>query len=135
MSTQLFYRITDGIRVTVRPVFAPAHSDATEPRYVFVYHIRIENVSDRTAQLLWRHWYIHDDAGEDSEVEGEGVIGEQPVLAPGDAHDYESFCVLRAPTGHMEGYYEFSRPDGSSFRVDIPRFILDARTDGASHDA
>ena len=136
MNTQLFYRITDGIRVTVRPVFAPAHSDAAEPRYVFVYHVRIENVSDRTAQLLWRHWYIHDDAAGDSEVEGEGVIGEQPVLAPGDAHDYESFCVLRAPTGHMEGYYEFSRPDGSSFRVEIPRFILDARPDdGASYDA
>lgn len=134
--SRLYYRITDGIRVTVRPTFAREHSDPAEPRYVFVYHIRIENVSDQTAQLLWRHWYIHDPVGGDSEVEGEGVIGEQPVLAPGDAHEYESFCVLRAPAGHMEGYYDFTRPDGSSLRVQIPRFMLDAAADGAaSHDA
>jgi ApaG protein len=136
VSAPLFYQITDGIRVTVRPSFAPAHSDASDPRFVFVYHIRIENVGDCTAQLLWRHWYIHDPVGGDSEVEGEGVVGEQPVLAPGDAHEYESFCVLRAPVGHMEGYYDFRRPDGSSLRVRIPRFVLDAAADGTpTHDA
>lgn len=124
--TALFYRITNDIRVTVRPTFAPAHSDVAEPRYVFVYHIRIENVGEDPAQLRWRHWYIHDAAAGDSEVEGEGVIGEQPVLGPGATHEYESFCVLRGPRGHMEGSYEFSRPDGSRFNVEIPRFILDA---------
>jgi ApaG protein len=121
----MFYRMTEGIRITVRPDYAPEHSDVLEPRYVFVYRIRIENTGDHTAQLLWRHWYIHDAAAGTSEVEGEGVVGEQPVLAPGDTHEYESFCVLQGPAGHMEGYYEFSRPDGSKFRADIPRFPLD----------
>jgi ApaG protein len=129
----MFYHITEGVRITVRPEYAPEHSDPLEPRYVFVYRIRIENMSNRTAQLLWRHWYIHDEVAGDSEVEGEGVVGEQPVLAPGDSHDYESFCVLRGPRGHMEGFYEFTRPDGSSFRAAIPRFILDA-AGGAAPD-
>jgi ApaG protein len=120
----IFYRSTDGMRITVRPSFVPEHSDPMEPRYVFAYHVRIENTCDRTAQLLWRHWYIHDVVAGDSEVEGEGVVGEQPVIAPGEAHEYESFCVLRGPLGHMDGYYEFRRPDRTSFRADIPRFPL-----------
>ena len=119
-----YYRLTEGMRITVLPMYAVEHSDANEPRHVFVYHIRIENVGDRTAQLLWRHWYIHDDLEGDSEVEGEGVIGETPVLAPGDTHDYESFCILKGTTGWMEGYYEFKRPDGTAFRAAIPRFQL-----------
>lgn len=122
--SNFFYCLTDGIRITVLPTYAPEHSDPDEPRFVFVYHIRIENVSSRTAQLLWRHWYIHDDSAGDSEVEGEGVIGEQPILAPGDVHEYESFCVLRGPTGTMRGYYEFRAADGSSFRAEIPVFAL-----------
>jgi ApaG protein len=122
----IFYRMTEGMRITVRPQFAPEHSDAMEPRYVFIYRIRIENAGERTAQLMWRHWYIHDVVAGDSEVEGEGVIGEQPVIAPGETHEYESFCVLRGPLGHMEGYYEFRRPDRTSFRAEIPRFTLNA---------
>jgi ApaG protein len=125
----MFYQITEGIRITVRPGFAPEHSDVLEPRYVFVYRIRIENMSDRTAQLVWRHWLIHDEVAGDTEVEGEGVVGEQPVLAPGDSHEYESFCVLRGPAGYMEGYYEFTRPDRTTFRAAIPRFTLSV--DGA----
>lgn len=128
----LYYRITNDVRVSVRPRFAPEHSDETEPRFVFIYHIRVENVGSRTAQLRWRHWYIHDEVAGDSEVEGEGVVGEQPVLAPGDVHEYESFCVLRGPTGHMEGYYEFRRADGSEFKVAVPRFQLDAHSRGAA---
>src|SRR5829696_672853 len=85
---QLYYRITNDVRVSVRPRFAPEHSDEMEPRWVFVYRIRIENVGSRTAQLRWRHWYIHDIVAGDSEVEGEGVVGEQPVIAPGEAHEY-----------------------------------------------
>ncbi|MGH7464593.1 MAG: Co2+/Mg2+ efflux protein ApaG, partial [Longimicrobiales bacterium] len=123
---------TDGIRITVQPRYAADHSDAAEPRHVFVYHIRIENVSDRTAQLLWRHWDIHDDALlDDTEVEGEGVVGEQPVLEPGDVHEYESFCVLRGTRGWMQGWYEFVRLDGSKFRAEVPRFDLDARAGAA----
>lgn len=123
-----YHRVTAGIRITVNPVYAPDHSEPAEPRYLFVYHIRIENVSDATVQLLWRHWYIHDDLAGDSEVEGEGVIGQQPVLAPGDLHEYESYCVLSSRTGWMEGYYEFKRTDGTRFRAEIPRFALIANS-------
>lgn len=126
---QIFHRMTNGIRITVRPVYAEEHSDPMEPRFVFVYFIRIENQGDRTAQLLWRHWFIHDVVGGDSEVAGEGVVGETPVLAPGDVHEYHSFCVLRGPAGHMEGFYEFRTPDGTQFRADIPRFLLRAEPD------
>lgn len=121
-----YYRSTNGIRITVSPRFAPEHSDVQEPRYLFVYHIRIENVGDRTVQLLWRHWYIHDSVGGDTEVQGEGVIGEQPVLAPGDVHEYESFCVLQGRTGSMVGTYLFRSPDGSEFEAEIPKFDLQA---------
>jgi ApaG protein len=122
---RLYHAITDGIRVTVRPIFAPDHSDPDEPRFVFIYHIRIENLGTVTAQLRWRHWFIHDEIGGDSEVEGEGVVGRMPLLAPGELHEYQSFCVLRAPTGHMHGYYLFRRSDdGTELRVAIPRFDL-----------
>ena len=124
----LYHRAGDDVRISVLPRFMAEHSDPEEPRYVFVYHIRIENVGERTAQLLWRHWYIHDDAEGDSEVEGEGVVGEQPVIAPNDVHEYESFCVLKGPRGWMEGYYEFRRTDGTTFRGEIPRFELSAES-------
>jgi ApaG protein len=122
----LFHRVTEGIRVTATPFYLRARSDPGAPRYVFTYRIRIENVGDGTATLRWRHWYIHDAAAGDSEVQGEGVVGEEPTLAPGEVHEYESFCVLQGPEGHMEGYYVMERPDGSSFRVVIPRFLLRA---------
>ncbi|HSL71150.1 MAG TPA: ApaG domain, partial [Longimicrobiales bacterium] len=81
----------------------------------------------RTAQLYWRHWYITDPVAGPSEVQGEGVVGEQPVLAPGDVHEYESFCVLESPRGSMEGYYRFRRSDGEELKVTIPRFELSTR--------
>jgi ApaG protein len=125
----LFYRITDGIRVTAAPFYLPRESDPREPRYAFAYRIRIENVGDVPARLRWRHWYIHDPVAGDSEVQGEGVVGEQPLLAPGNVHEYQSFCVLRAPAGHMEGYYVMERPDGTSFQAAIPRFELRTAVD------
>lgn len=120
-------KTTNGVRITVQPVFAPEHSDTREPRFVFVYFIRVDNVGDSTIKLLWRHWFIHDDAAGDSEVEGEGVVGEQPVIAPGDFHEYNSYCILRGFTGHMEGWYDFQSTAGEQFRADIPRFQLDAQ--------
>ena len=119
-----FYRISEGIRITVRPTYSVEHSDPRRSYYVFIYQIRIENVGAGPAQLRWRHWYIHDPVAGDQEVEGEGVVGVQPLLEPGEVHEYESYCVLRAPDGHMEGYYEFTRPNGSTFRAQIPRFDL-----------
>lgn len=129
-ATTFFYRITNGVRITVRPLHLPEHSEPREPRYVFAYFIRIENVGDQPAQLLRRRWLIHDSIGEDTEVEGEGVVGEQPLIPPGGVHQYQSFCILKSPRGHMEGYYTFVRTDGTSFEAVIPRFELDAR--GAS---
>lgn len=115
---------TDGIRVSAQPFYVAEHSDPEEQRYVFAYRVRIENVGDQEAQLVWRHWYIHDPVAGDSEVEGEGVVGEQPTLTPGDVHEYQSFCVLEGPEGSMAGFYEFRRPDGSRFNATIPSFVF-----------
>lgn len=123
---ELFYRMTEGLRITVRPRYSPEHSDVGEHRFVFIYRIRIENVGTEPAQLLWRRWHIHDPVGGDSEVEGEGVVGRKPILHPGAVHEYESFCVLQGPNGHMEGSFLFRRPGGREFDVPIPRFILRA---------
>lgn len=121
-----FYRESEGIRITVRPAFLAEQSSPVLGQYVFAYHIRIENVSTLAAQLRTRHWRIHDPVAGDSIVEGEGVVGEQPHLLPGQVHEYRSFCVLKAPHGWMEGHYRFVREDGSAFRAVIPRFDLDA---------
>lgn len=128
MQTPFYYRLSNGIRITVRPQYLPDRSRPAIGEFVFAYLVRIENVSDRTAQLLRRRWLIHDSIGEDQVVEGDGVVGQQPVLAPGEVHEYQSFCVLRSQSGHMEGQYFFEAEDGASFAADIPRFLLDART-------
>jgi ApaG protein len=125
-SRPFFYRETEGIRITVRPAFLAEQSNPVLGQFVFGYHIRIENVSPTAAQLRTRHWRIHDPVGGDSIVEGDGVVGEQPHLLPGQVHEYRSFCVLKSPHGWMEGSYRFVREDGSGFRATIPRFTLDA---------
>lgn len=119
-----YEKSTQGIRVRVRPSFSLADSEPAEGMFVFAYTINMANESDTTAQLLFRHWRIHDAAGDDSTVDGEGVVGEQPVLRPGDSHEYQSYCVLRSPVGYMEGYYTFTRGSGDEFRVEVPRFHL-----------
>lgn len=124
-----FYRETDGIRITVRPRYLADQSLPHALRYVFAYFVRIENVGSVGAQLRSRRWRIHDDVGEDTEVVGDGVIGEQPLLPPGAVHEYNSFCVLKSASGWMEGYYTFAREDGTRFRAEIPRFLLDASAD------
>ncbi len=121
-----YEKTTEGIRVLVRPSFSLPYSEPEDGRFVFTYLVKMENQSDEVAQLLFRHWHIHDSQGEDSELEGEGVLGEQPSLAPGKSHVYESFCVLQSPVGFMEGYYTFVRPNGEKFRVNVPRFDLRA---------
>ncbi len=100
-----YYRLTHGIRVTVRPRYLAEHSRPERGRYVFQYHVRLENVGPRAAQLRSRRWMVHDSTGESTEIQGEGVVGEQPVLRPGGVHEYRSFCVLKSPQGYMEGQY------------------------------
>jgi ApaG protein len=116
--------VTNGVRVEVEALFLPEQSDLVEDRYVFAYRIVITNQSDHTVQLMRRHWLIHDGSGGIREVEGEGVVGEQPVLEPGSSHEYTSGAVLESPSGTMKGTYEMHRQDGSVVEVTIPEFQL-----------
>lgn len=125
MGRPFFYRQTADIRITVRPSYVPEESYPEQARYVFAYAVRIENVGGAPSQLLSRRWLIHDSTGEVTEVVGDGVVGEQPTLAPGGVHEYQSFCVLKSPSGTMEGQYFFTAPDGTRFAADIPRFVLE----------
>ncbi len=120
---------TDGITVRVAPNFLSDQSAPSQSRWFWSYHIRIENHGDQPVQLQTRHWRITDARGEVSHVTGDGVVGEQPVLAPGGSHDYVSGCPLPTPTGTMEGAYGFLREDGSHFLAAIPRFVLAAPVD------
>ena len=121
-----YEKATEGIRVRVEPYFSLAESSPAEGTFVFTYHVEVANEGAVAAQLLFRHWLIHDATGEDTEVDGEGVVGIQPHLDPGESHRYQSFCVLRSPSGYMEGYYTFERAGGGRFRVDVPRFDFTA---------
>jgi len=112
------------IRVQVRPEYAEEHSDVDEGRYVFVYHISIQNEGSLGARLLRRRWTITDADGHVQEVEGEGVIGEQPDISPGGEHRYQSFCVLETPIGCMQGSYLMRGADGIEFEAKIPTFTL-----------
>ena len=124
--------ITHGIRVSVEPNFSLSHSGSDGDGFVFTYLVQMENQGDESATLLFRHWHIHDSMGDDSEVDGEGVVGEQPTLKPGDSHEYQSLCILSSPRGFMEGHYTFVRPDGKEFQVSIPRFYLEAPLTGGT---
>jgi ApaG protein len=123
-----FYALSEGIRITVRPWFLAAQSRPGLGHYVFAYEIRIENVRPEPVQLVSRYWRIQDSIGEETEVEGEGVVGEQPMIDPYQVHEYQSYCVLKSPAGTMEGFYTFVLPEGDRFRAQIPRFVLDAGT-------
>ena len=123
-SRPFFYRQSADIRITVRPVFLPDQSHPSQRQFVFAYFVRIENVGQLSAQLLTRRWRIHDSVGEDSEVEGEGVVGEQPIMAPGETHEYMSGAILQGPVGSMHGTYEMRREDGTGFKAVIPKFTL-----------
>lgn len=115
---------TEGVCVEVESYFVPEQSDAVLDRYVFAYRIRIHNQSGITVQLTRRHWIIAEGDGSTREVEGEGVVGEQPVMAPGESHEYMSGAILQGPVGSMHGTYEMKREDGSTFQAAIPRFTL-----------
>ena len=114
------------IRVDVETRFVASESDPAEPRYVFAYTITIANAGDESAQLLNRCWLITNGDGAQQEVRGPGVVGNQPLLAPGEAFRYTSACVLETAVGVMEGRYEFQASDGTLFKVPIPAFSLEA---------
>ena len=118
--------VTDGVTVRVAVNFLPEQSRVEAGKWFWVYHIRIENDSDEAVQLLTRYWRITDGRGMVSHVEGEGVVGEQPLLLPGQSHDYVSGCPLSTAHGTMTGHYTFARTDDSQFDVAIPFFPLAA---------
>lgn len=120
-----FAETTDGVTIRVSVTFLPEQSDIDGNRWFWAYHIRIENHRDTTVQLLTRHWRISDARGGLHHVDGEGVIGEQPIIQPGKAHDYVSGCPLNTPSGGMEGHFTMiGEQDQSSFEVRIPQFPL-----------
>lgn len=118
--------ITDGITVRVAVNFLPEQSRIDAGKWFWVYHIRIENDSPHTVQLLTRHWRITNGNGDVEVLEGDGVVGEQPILPPGRSHDYVSGCPLPTPFGSMEGHYTFRREDGEMLEAAIPFFPLAA---------
>ncbi len=113
---------TEGIRVTVRSQYLPDRSH--QGRYAFAYHIRIENLGDTPAQLKTRHWVITDGNGEVEEVRGDGVVGAQPRLEPGQSFEYTRGCMLKTPHGVMQGSYQMHRDDGTMFDATIAPFSL-----------
>ncbi|KQU62186.1 Co2+/Mg2+ efflux protein ApaG [Sphingomonas sp. Leaf339] len=119
---------TLGVTVRVSVSYLPEQSEPARGRWFWAYHIRLENEGDQTVQLLTRHWIITDGRGARHTVEGEGVVGEQPLIDPGASFDYVSGCPLATPTGAMQGSYRMIGEDGATFDVDIPRFALIAPT-------
>ena len=116
---------TQGVAVSVTTNYLPDYSSPSQEHYVFAYKIDILNGSEYTVKLLRRHWYIYDANGVVREVEGEGVVGQQPVLEPGESHQYVSGCNLKSGLGKMRGTYQMERiVDGQEFTVDIPEFTL-----------
>lgn len=116
--------VTRGVKVTVRPQWLEEHSIPQANRWLFAYTIVIANEGDETVQLVSRHWLITDANGNEESVVGDGVVGEQPVLAPGVSHEYTSFCPLPTPVGSMRGTFRMQRRDGTSFDAVIAPFTL-----------
>jgi ApaG protein len=122
----MYSAVTNNIRVTVQPKFLADHSEPDEDRYFWSYTIEIANRGDVTVQLTHRHWRITDASGRREEVQGPGVVGEQPTLKPGDAFHYTSGCPLKTPSGIMVGTYRMVDENGRAFEVEIPAFSLDS---------
>ena len=117
--------LTDHISVSVIPLYEDKHSSPSHNSYVFSYTIEVKNEGELTVQLLSRHWYIFDSNGKHSEVKGEGVIGEKPIILPGQSHGYQSFCNLQTDMGMMWGSYLMKETEtGKLFEVAIPEFQL-----------
>jgi ApaG protein len=116
--------ITDGVRVGVRAKYSQEHSNPRASEWFFLYTIRISNEGSTTVQLTDRHWIIIDGSGNTEEVRGEGVVGAQPVLGPGESFEYTSGCPLPTPFGSMTGSYRMQREDGTEFDAEVGLFEL-----------
>jgi ApaG protein len=125
-SEATYSQTTRALTVTVEPTFLEEQSSPAEGQYVWAYRVRIENHGRETVQLLRRHWRITDALGRVHEVKGPGVVGEQPVLRPGDSYEYSSGTPLATPSGIMSGSYQMENDDGEHFDIVIPAFSLDS---------
>lgn len=112
------------IGVIIRTEFLPEHSDVEEDRYVFSYTIKISNTGTIASQLISRHWIVTCEDGSSQEVKGLGVVGEQPLLRPGDSFEYTSGTAISSAVGSMKGTYQMAAEDGHHFDVSIPEFFL-----------
>lgn len=122
----MYRAVTRRIEVIVEPSFLPDRSSAQHGQFFWAYTIVIVNSGDETVQLKTRHWIITDEAGRHQEVRGEGVVGEQPILAPGERFEYTSGVPLPTASGFMTGSYQMVTENGEPFEIDIPAFSLDS---------
>ena len=126
MANGALYRAsTRGIAVSVQPTYLETESSPESSQYFWAYHVVIENQGHETVQLLSRHWMISNARGELNEVKGPGVVGEQPVLKPGESFEYTSGAPLNTPSGMMGGAYQMESESGELFDIEIPTFSLD----------
>lgn len=122
----MYERVTRGIRVAVEPAYLDDQSDPEEGQYLWSYTVTIENNGPEPVQLMSRYWHITDAVGHIQEVRGPGVVGAQPVIAPGQSFQYTSGCPLATASGHMVGRYQMKSASGEAFDAEIPPFILES---------
>jgi ApaG protein len=122
----MYSAVTRAIKITVKPTYLDEQSSPGDNHYVWAYQVKIENQGDHVVQLRSRYWHITDALGRVQEVRGAGVVGEQPVLKPGDSFEYTSGTPLPTPSGIMAGTYQMETPGGDRFDVEIPAFSLDS---------
>tara|TARA_Y100000741_G_C17817378_1_gene380739 strand:- start:56 stop:448 length:393 start_codon:yes stop_codon:yes gene_type:complete len=122
----MYTKTTNSINITVNPYYLEEHSEPDEHHYVWAYQVTINNLGEETVKLKNRYWKIIDSNGTKQEVKGKGVVGEQPILNPGEKFEYTSGTPLSTPSGFMEGYYEMETNNGGKFDASIPLFSLDS---------
>ena len=126
MDSSSYAQTTAAIKVIVEPFYLEEQSEPEANHFVWAYHVRIENNGKKTVRLMTRHWRITDSLGNTQEVQGDGVVGEQPVLTPGESFEYTSGTPLGTPSGIMVGTYQMETETGDRFDVNIPAFSLDS---------
>jgi len=120
-----YQQTTDGVTISAQPMFMDDESDPEGHHFLWAYTIRIDNDRGENIELLTRHWRIIDGRGQSEHVNGDGVVGERPVIRPGESFEYTSCCPLKTASGLMDGSYEFATAEGRE-RIPVPRFSLDS---------